>query len=214
MIVFKILGSKHPIPTCWADVTYSQYVALIRSSSLTDHISIFTGIPRETLEASEIRNLEKISIALSFLSISPHFDRTELVGLYHVPTDVTIQSLGQFEDLRGLLAKMPREVATLEDNELIADLYLSACAIYCQKVRDGKYDYTKVSQVKDEISQYSCAEVIGTGAFFLFRPLNISPPLTSRFRKFFRHLRRLIQALPGYRKTLDFLQRSSVSPGR
>lgn len=214
MITYKINGKKYSFPTCWEDVTYSQYVALIRTHSLTDHISVFSGIPRETLENAELKNLESISLTLSFLSFSPKFEKTKMVGHYFVPQDVTINSTGQFEDLRGLLSKMPKELVTPEATEELADLYLGACAIYCQKLRDGKYDYVKVPEVKEELKNYSCAEVIGTGAFFLFKPMTSSGPITNPFRKVAQRLKRWSQELPGYQKTLDLLQRSPGSRGK
>lgn len=212
MIVFKISGTRYNFPTRWDDVTYLQYISLLRTrNKLTDYIHVFTGIPIETLENAIITNLESISMALSFLTITPHFDRTKMVGPYVLPQDVTLKSVGQFEDLRALLAKLPRkqpgEVYTIEDNELIADLYLTACSIYVQKVKDGKYDYTKVEAVKEELKSASCAEVIGTGAFFLFRPMNILPPSMSRYQKFLTALKRWSQDLPGYQRTLAFFQR-------
>jgi len=212
MIVFKINSQRFNFPTCWPDVTYRQYVALLRTRNrITDYIHIFTGISIEDLEAATITNLERISLALSFLTISPHFDRTAMVGRYVLPADVTLQSVGQFEDLRALLTKLPRkeqgEAYDTEDNELISDLYLHACAIYVQKIKDHKYDYTKVDAVKEELKGASCAEVIGTGAFFLFRPMNISPPTMTLYQKFLTRLRRLNLVLPGYRKTLAFFQR-------
>ena len=146
------------------------------------------------------------------MSLSPKLERTEMVGRYVLPKDITLQSLGQFEDLRGLLKKLPTkkmEDFDYEDHEKVSDLYLTACAIYVQKVKDGKYDYTKVAAVKEELKNYPCTEVIGTGAFFLYRPLNISLSLTSRFLILASRLKKLIQGLPGYQRTLDFLLRSS-----
>jgi hypothetical protein len=208
MITFKILGKKYPLPTRWEDLTYTQYLFHLYPRTLSETVSCFTGIPRETLERSTIKGLEKISLALAFMTISPKFERTPMVGKYVLPADITIQSLGQFEDLRGLLKKLPQKKMAdfeFEDHEKTADLYLTACAIYLQKVKDGAYDYTKVAAVKEELRNYPCTEVIGTGAFFLYRQLNISPPLMTRFLIPLLRLKKLIQGLPGYQKTLDFL---------
>lgn len=205
VITFKINKDRYDFPTCWPDVTYSQYIALIHTSTITDYISVFTGIPRETLETAELKNLEKISLALSFLSFAPSFDRTSMVGPYVLPLDVTIQSTGQFEDLRGLLLKLPKDVKT--EPEQFAELCLHACAVYCQKIKDGKYDWNKTFEVKEELKNYSCAEVIGTGAFFLFRPLNLSKNTTNPYRRFSQRLKNIILGLPGYRKTSDSLRR-------
>lgn len=214
MIPFKIGGVKYNFPTRWEDVTYQQYFEMIRATSLTDQVHIFTRIPRETLNGASITNLEKINIALAFMAITPKFERTNLVGPYFVPKDIRIESLGQFEDLRGLLAKMPKKLDTLESTEQLAELYLQACAIYCQKVRDGKYDTVKAKAMTEEIKQYSCAEVLGTGAFFMYKPLNLSKSITTTFLNALQRLRKWSQDLPGYQKTLDFLQRSSQSPGK
>lgn len=211
MITYKINGVKYQFPTCWSDVTYSQYIALLRTSSITDHISIFTGIPRETLENAELRNLEHISLTLSFLSFSPKFEKTKMVGHYFVPEDVTIQSTGQFEALRRLIIQMPKGLDTIEDSEKLGDLYLTACAIYCQKLKHGKFDYDKVPEVKEELKGFSCSEVCGTGAFFLFKPHNSSGLTMTRFQRFILRLKKWRQDLPGYQKTLDLLQPSSRS---
>lgn len=191
MITFKVLGKKYPFPTRWEDVTYLQSYRLIRSKTLADHIHIFTDIPRETIETAEIHNLEKISLALSFLSFAPDFTKpTKMIGPYFVPDDITIQSTGQFEDLRALLAKIPKDLSTLESTEQLNDLYLHACAIYCQKLKDGKYDPNKVAPVKEELKSYACTEVIGTGAFFLFKPLTTSMPTTNLFQRVLQRLKR------------------------
>jgi hypothetical protein len=214
VITYKINGTKYSFPTCWEDVTYSQYVALIRTHSLTDHISVFTGIPRETLESAELRNLEKISLTLSFLSFSPKFEKTKLVGHYFVPEDITINSTGQFVDLTNLLRKLPQELTTPEASEELADLYLTACAIYCQKLKDGKYDWFKVPAVKEELKAFPCHQVCGTGAFFLFKPVPSSKNIMIRFQNLAQRLKRWSQELPGYQKTLDLLQRYSGSRGK
>lgn len=216
MITFKVNGAKHQIPTAWADVTYSQYIAILSTTTLLEHINLFTGIGMDILSKAELRNLEKISLALSFMSFAPKFESgpTKMVGPYFLPKDITISSVGQFEDLKSLLTKVPSVLVTKEDHLLISDLYLTACAIYTQKVRDGSYDYNKVAEVKEELKKYSCVEILQTGAFFLFRPLNISQPTTTRYRNILPRLRKLIQDLPGFQKTSDFLHRSLGSPGK
>lgn len=215
MIVFNINGAKHNIPTQWADVTYNQYLRLLTcDNTLLAYINLFTGITRETLAKAQLHNLEKISIALSFLIIPPKYEPqpTKMVGPYAMPKDVTIQSLGQFEDLRGLLRKLPADLSSIENRTFITDLYLEACAIYVQKIKDREYDYTKVPEVKEELRQYSSTEIIQTGSFFLFRPLNLSRPTKTRSQNLRQRLKKLIQDFPGYQKTLALLQPSLKHP--
>jgi len=130
VITFKILGKRYPLPTRWEDITYTQYLFHLYRRTMAEKISCFTGVPRETLESKDIKGLERISLSLAFMTISPKFERTPMVGKYVLPADITIQSLGQFEDLRGLLKKLPQKKMAdfdFEDHEKTADLYLTAC---------------------------------------------------------------------------------------
>ena len=217
MITFKITGTRYKFPTDWLDVTYAQYVALLEiGNSLIDYISFFTGIDKDTLYKAELKNVEAISLALSFLTIPPKLsDAPSMkVGPYILPVDITIKSVGQFEDLRGLLVKLPKSLHTPAEQKEVADLYLEACAIYCQKIAHGKYDYTKVPEVKEELKRYSCIEVLQTGGFFLSRPLHLSTNTRTRYLNIIPRLKKWIQGFPGYQKTLDFLQRSLESQGK
>lgn len=209
MITFKINGTRFKFPTCWPDVTFRNYDASLDCKSLTDFISVFTGIEKDIIRNAELRNVEAVEQALSFVNIPPKFEPTptKLVGPYVLPLDVTTECLGQFEDLRGLLNKLPK-AETIENARQLNDIYLEACAIYCQKLIDGSYDYTQVPRVKEQLKNYSCIEVIQTGAFFLFKPLNSSTPIQKRSQNIRQRLKRLIQDFPGYQKTLDSLQRS------
>ena len=212
MITFKINGAKHKIPTIWENVTYNQYIELLKlPNSLLHYIHLFTSIPIETLQNSELKNLERIALSLSFLTIPPKPDGkpTLMVGPYPMPADVTIQSLGQFEDLRDLAKRLPPNLITLENQLVMAELTLEACAIYVQKIKHSKYDYSRVKEVKEELKRYSCMEVTQTGTFFLAKPLNMSTPTTSRFQRVIQRMKKFSQALPGYQSTLDFLLRSS-----
>jgi hypothetical protein len=215
MLTFKISGSKYRIPTCWDDVSFAQYIELLTlENKITEYIHLFTGIPREIIYKAELRNLENISLALSFLTTAPKFEAkpTRTLGPYVLPEDITVHSVGQFEDLRGLMAKAPKQMETTEDNIAMSELYLEACAIYAQKVKYGHYDYTKVPELKEELRKYSCIQVVQTGAFFFFKPHNLLPPTMKRSQNIRQRLKKLIQDLPGFQKTLDSLQRSLTHP--
>jgi hypothetical protein len=215
MITFKINGTPFKIPTSWKDVSYANYIALLDTgNSLKDFIALFTGIDKEILLRAEFRNVEKISLALSFLTVPPQFEAepTKMVGPYVIPKDVTLESLGQFEDLSGLARKLPKDFASKQNQIAFADLTLQACAVYCQKIKDGEYDYTKVAGMAEELKNYSCIEVIQTGTFFLLKPLNLKRPTPTPSQTIMQRLKKSIQDLPGYQKTLDSLQRSSTPP--
>jgi hypothetical protein len=212
MITFKIQGAKYKLPTAWEDVTFNQYVSLLTlPDSILHQINLFTKIGLDILFTAELRNLEKIAMALSFINISPKFEAspTRMVGKYTMPKDCTIESLPQFEDLRALCNKRPKDLETVDNQILLAELYLEACAIYVQKIKDGKYDSLKVPEVKDVLRNEPCIEIIQTGSFFLFKPLNTSMNTRLRFQRAMQRLKRLLLDLPGYQKSLDFLQHSS-----
>jgi hypothetical protein len=216
MIPIRINGVKHEIPTAWSDLTYSQYITLITlPQSLLHQIHLFTGIPLETLQSAELKNLEKIAIALSFINLSPKAEEGPRdIGKYFVPKDVTIESLGQFEDLRALIHKRPTDLSTIENNLLWCDLCLEACSIYVQKLKDGKYDSSKVSGVKEELKSYLAMPIIQTGSFFFGKLLSTLTGTTNRSRSLSQRLKRLLLDLPGYRKSLDLLQRYTESQGK
>lgn len=213
MITFKIQGSKYQLPTSWGDVTYQQYIALLTlPDSLLHQINLFTKIGLDILFTAELRNLEKIADALMFINtpFAPKEGPTTLIGKYYTPKDVTIESLGQFEDLRGLLKRVPKDIKENIDSQVLyCELCLEACAIYCQKVRDGKYDANKVGEVKDELRNESCIEIIQSGSFFLSKPLRTPMSMRLRFQTAMQRLKKLLLDLPGYQKSLDFLQHSS-----
>ena len=212
MITFKIQGAKYKLPTAWADVTYQQYVALLSlPDSLLHQINLFTKIGLDILFTAELRNLEQISMALAFINLMPKFEEgpTKMVGKYTMPKDCTLESLAQFEDLRGLLKQRPENMDTVQNRVLLCELYLEACAVYVQKIKDGKYDALKVPQVKDELRNESCIEVIQSGTFFLYKPLRTSMNMRLRYQKVMQRLRKLLLDLPGYQKSLDFLLHSS-----
>lgn len=215
MITFKISGAKHQIPTAWGDVTFDQCVKLLKTpNNRIDQIALFTQIPRDTLATAELKGVEKIAIALSFLDTNMKFEPgpTRMVGPYVLPRDVTLESLGQFEDLRELMRKLPQKNPddyTADDHAEVYELYLSACAIYLQKILNGEYDPQQVENVKIRLRIFSCIEVIQTGAFFFYKPLNISQGTTSRSQRIIQRLKRLLQDFPGYRKSLDSLLPSS-----
>lgn len=192
MITVKINGKPVNFPTSWDDVTVQQYIGIMLSDSRVDVLAIFSGIDKETLLKATITNLDKVLQLLEFLKDVPTFTKTVKVGKHFLPKDITFESLAQFEDLRSLMKKIPTEADRRNNDATIAmiDLYVTACAIYCQKLRDKEYDYTKATEMKPEIYSYPCPEVIGTGAFFMARPWNLSPNTTKTSRTIRRPLKK------------------------
>jgi hypothetical protein len=210
MITFKINGKSVDIPHRWEDVTMRQYIALLTiPSTLRDHISFFTGIPIETLMLVEIHNLETIAEALSFLRVPPEYEPgpTKNLGEYVLPEDIKIKSLGQFEALRVLFQRMPKDLNTSEGWLQIADLYVEACAIYLSKT-DELFDESKVPQLKEVVYSFSCVEVMRTGAFFLFKPVNSLTTMKNHSRSIAQHLKKSRPGSRVFQKISDFFRSS------
>lgn len=213
MIPFKINNKRYQIPTTWADVTFAQYLALLfLPESLRHQISLFTNIPIETLLKAEIKNLEKIAIALSFINISPKFEpgTSPMLGPYYIPKDITLESLGQFEALKELIQRSPKGLETKEEQKQLGLLYAEACAIYLVKSKYKEFNSDKVPELVEEVMKFPCTEVLQTGSFFFFKPLNLATLTETRSRNILRRLKKLIQGWPGYQRTLDSLLHSST----
>jgi len=84
-----------------------------------------------------------------------------------VPKDVTIESLGQFEDMRNAMMKK------MDIQEHTA-AYARYVAIYLQKIRDGHYDPAKVEEVQEEVKSFPACEVIAVGQFFFLKLYSLS----------------------------------------
>jgi hypothetical protein len=178
MITIKLNNEPHEFPTSWADVTYSQWVALMELPDNTmEYVSLFTGIPIDTLKKMQIIGLDSLLNALSFLNTKPEMPGSVLkCGKYPIPEFFNIQqeSLGQFEDMRDTFKKM--------DNTIIGIIksYKTYVAIYLQKIRDGVYDHTKVPSMEREVDSMPGMEVITLGSFFFLklRSLSNGTPIT------------------------------------
>lgn len=174
MIQFTLNKQKIEIPSDWNDLTYKQYVDYLASDGrLTSTLSIFTGIPQDVISKADITGLEQLIITLSFLTKPAQFKDTGMnIGKYKLPLnergeyDIQFESLGQFEDMRALMAK-----AGTTDGLLNA--YAGFVSIYLQKVLDGDYDYSKAIAMIPEIESYNAAEVINLGSFFILRLSNL-----------------------------------------
>ena len=211
MIPFKINNVRYQIPTQWSDVTMRQYVGLLNvPNGLQHQISFFTGIPVEVLMKVELHNLEKIAIALSFLTTAPKFEpgpSPTLAG-QKIPTDITIKSLGKLEYLKGLMSRIPKDLT--DSYAALADLYTEACAVYLM----NDFDPELMPETKATVYTYPCTEVMRTGAFFLFKPLNLMRNTATRSPSITQRLRRWSQGLPGYRRILVFLLSFSMKARR
>jgi hypothetical protein len=176
MINFKLNGKPLQFPSSWEDITFNQYVAIMKAKSDLEHLSILSGIDYEIIRKAEIGGVEELIIAMSFLQklpvIPPSVDR---VGPYSLPLnnkgqfDIRLESLGQFEDMRQIMRKLP-------ENDIIVhtEAYAKYVAIYLQKIRDKVYDPMKVAELEEQVKGYNAYEVLSAGAFFFIKLVRLS----------------------------------------
>jgi len=176
MINFKLNGKPFQFPSSWEDLTFSQYVSILKAKSDLEYLSILSGIDYEIIRKAEIGGAEEVIIAMSFLQKLPVIPvSVNRVGPYPLPVnrngqfDIRLESLGQFEDMRQVMKKLP-------EKDIIAhtEAYAKYVAIYLQKIRDKTYDPMKVAEMEEEIKGYNGYEVLSAGAFFFVKLLSLS----------------------------------------
>lgn len=172
MIKFKINDQSINVPTCWEDLTFSQYMRVLSLKDDTvELISIFTGLDQEYLRSARILGLKELLEVTKFLKT--HIDVSKLLppdtilGV-KLPATVQLESLGQFEDMRKIMVS-----GHGADLSQFLENYARYVAIYVQKERDGSYNYKKAQDLIPEIMQAPALEVIGAGSFFYVMLLSL-----------------------------------------
>jgi len=175
MLQFKLNNNTISIKIAWIETSFKEYVALMQGVDTTTAISIFTGVPIETLKKASIIGLEDVIQALSFLRTVPVIPATVTqVGPYKLPLNskgefnIQMESLAQFEDLRQVIKKLPGN-----DVVVLTKSYPEIVAIYLQKLRDGEYDPDKAKSMVSDVEDMPALEVISAGSFFLTKLLHL-----------------------------------------
>lgn len=193
MVIFKLGPKKYDFPTRWEDVSFKMYIQILGGGSFSEIVSYITNIPLQTVREAEIKNIVRMAQALEFVNTAPVFKYTSMLGDRRIPKNPAEQSIAQFEDLQKLrmdIPAKPTDEYTLEDYKTISTLYLKAAAIYYCKAEFGKYDTELMPEVEERLEGFPCTEVIGIGAFFLFRRKSLWKRIGTTFRKLFQLQRR------------------------
>lgn len=184
MIPFKVNGKTIKVKSTWDDVTYGEYLQIIDAGPDTSLIlSILTGVPHETLRKAKIKGADQLLMVVGFANTSPEILPTiQQVGPYKLPLkggkfEVQFESLGQFEDLRAVMAK------DIKGSADVLRSYPKAVAIYLQKIRDGEYDGLKAQDMESEVLALPCREVLTAGSFFLLKLLTLSGGIKASSQK-------------------------------
>lgn len=173
---FTLNKKSIEVTDSWESMTFGQYLRVLKmKGTITEIISIITGIDEEYLKKAKIKGLDKLLYAAKFLNEPPQFNLKELthIGEYKLPLnskgffDITFESLAQLEDMRQVMIKLQPGI------EAHTEAYATYCAIYLQKMRDGDYDGEKALKMVPEIMTYPASDIVNAGSFFFVRLSNL-----------------------------------------
>lgn len=186
------------IPTSWKDVSFKNFLQLAKCQSITDKLSLFTGIESSTLLKAKINNLDSIIKILSFTEQSPQVDQIpETIQGHKMPKNLELEEIGRFEDLKLEAAKIKA------DDPDSVDVYAMFCAIYALE----EYDYDKAKELKDVFLNAPCEEVMAVGNFTLVKLIGLNNPGLLRTPKPTSRLRSWRLAIKGWLSRLAFTAR-------
>jgi hypothetical protein len=128
---------------------------------------------------------------------------------YLIPKDITLETLGQFEDMRKVMDSCnPKDGDTdIEKIVRITEAYPVYSAIYCQKIRDGQYDCDKAMEMVPEMWAAPALEILSAGNFFL---ISLSSSFSSTQKTSLQRVpvwKRSRLVMAGLRRTGDLIKR-------
>lgn len=168
---FTLNGKKITVVGSWQGLNFAQYLRTLKmGNDMVEQLSIITGIEPETLRKANIKGLDKLLYAASFMSKPIELpEKVTQIGKYKLPVnkkgvfDIQMESLAQFEDMRQLMMKQEAGIYAQ------AESYATYCAIYLQKIRDKEYNGAKALEMVSEVMEMPALEVITAGSFFFVK---------------------------------------------
>lgn len=199
------------IPTSWAGVTFEEFIKLAKCQTVTDKLSVFTGIEVETLKKAKINNLYQIIGLLSFTETKPEVSKIpEAIAGYRMPSNIETDEIGRFEDLKIESAKIKKipedvEISREELNEILESVnaYAMFCAIYATE----PYDYKEAEKLKDVFMKAPCEEVVAIGNFTLLKLIELNNPGLLKPQSQSSLLKKWRQVMRGWLSRLAFTVR-------
>lgn len=186
------------LPTGWGGVTFAEFIQLAKCQTVTDKLSVFTGIDVETLKKAKINNLYQIISLLSFTETKPEVDKIpETISGYRMPANIETDEIGRFEDLK-------LEAAKINQDELET---VSAYAMFCAIYATTPYDYKEAEKLKDVFMKAPCQEVVAIGNFTLLKLIELNNHGLLKHQSQSSRLKRLRLVMRGWLSRLAFTVR-------
>lgn len=150
---------SHSIPTSWDEVNFKTFIALLGIKDDTHElISALIGIPVDELRGAKIAGLEKIIPLLAYMKKEPAINENPIkLGAFVFPTDVTFETIEQFEDTRNEINRVTP--LTLKDQT-------EALALYAAIYLTDPYSSGEAQKKALTFYDYPCLEVMSAGSFF------------------------------------------------
>jgi len=175
MITLKINGDPRQMPTSWDDMTFREYFLLLNAkpeTEWTELIARWLDIDYATFQNATLIGFEPVMAAMSFVKEPPIWgtEQPRRVREFILPENITLETVIQYEHMKKLA------LVDKEFKDKIAD-YPMIVAIYCQKARDGAYNYDKAKALSDDFQHANAREIIEAGNFFLVKLMSLSAGL-------------------------------------
>lgn len=193
---FELNGVKaeREIPTDWDQVKYSDFLQL--GTTETQALTVFTGFDEDTVKKSTVKNLGKLTAALSFLKSDIRDNITKfpkkILG-YQVDQSLDFEPYGVYTDIKDEVDKRKQGMDLLKQYPLL-------CAIYITK----PYDFKKAEQVAEQLLNAPCTEVLALGNFLLLKLIALNSIISPTSLKRLTLLKSLRLVLKGWRARLAF----------
>lgn len=156
MLKFKLSNQTYSVPISWVEVNYIDF-ARSRDKSLSERLSIYTGIPQETIDKLDLKNFKQIIDIVSFMDEMPDV---------FVPVDLDI-NVG---DEHYIKMEQSRKALETAESQWIAAIEIVKLYTTIEADKDGK------GRQGIDISQMSVPDSLGYAVFFLNK---LTPSLQS-----------------------------------
>jgi hypothetical protein len=221
--------TEKQIPISWDQVPYKQFLELFDAGDdYVKAISVFTGVPDETIRKAKIKGLDDIIHVLGFLRKEVVTRVPERIMFYQIPKDLGFETIAQIEDVKTEIAKL----AGSEDEDpndpakkrAQLEKYPLLCAVFACKhmsrertlelsykypnedLKYGEYHWLKAEAMQEEFLNAPTPEVLGIGNFTVLKLIGLNLNIKPNYQKPITRTKRLKLVLKRWWLHLVFME--------
>lgn len=203
MIPCKLQTSKQTfrfqVPSHPSEITYSMGCLCIEHSDDNAKVySILTGLGEDLIRDNlEVYAYIESKISPDILEIKNKDVAESLLFQYQdeyheINQDISELSIGQYEDMKAVIAGCKDEKDLIPLMGKVASIYLSDMLL------DGDYDYEKAEQLAEELQEYPFVDVVSLGYFFFIKLNELKSDTTNVWLWIAIQVRKLKQDIRNY----------------